>query len=28
VDLLDDVSKIQGVKGRQIFKIRVDPYDI
>jgi primosomal protein N' (replication factor Y) (superfamily II helicase) len=28
VDLLDDVTKIQGVKGRQIFKIRVDPYDI
>jgi len=28
VDLLDDVLKIQGVKGRQIFKIRVDPYDL
>jgi hypothetical protein len=28
VDLLDDVSKIQGLKGRQIFKIRIDPYDI
>ncbi len=28
VDLLDDVAKIQGLKGRQIFKIRVDPYDI
>ena len=28
VDLLDDVSKVQGVKGRQIFKIRIDPYDI
>jgi primosomal protein N' len=28
IDLLDDVSKIQGLKGRQIFKIRVDPYDI
>jgi hypothetical protein len=26
--LLDDVAKIQGLKGRQIFKIRVDPYDI
>jgi primosomal protein N' len=28
VDLLDDVLKIQGLKGRQIFKIRVDPYDL
>ena len=28
VDLLDDVSKIQGLKGKQIFKIRIDPYDI
>jgi primosomal protein N' len=28
IGLLDDVSKIQGLKGRQIFKIRVDPYDI
>jgi len=28
VDLLDDVCKIQGIKGRQIFKIRIDPFDI
>jgi primosomal protein N' (replication factor Y) len=28
VDLLDDVSRIQGIRGRQIFKIRIDPYDL
>ena len=28
VDLLDDVVKIQGVKGKNIFKVRLDPYDL
>ncbi len=28
VDLLDDVTKVQGVKGKNIFKIRFDPYDL
>ncbi len=28
VDLLDDVVKIQGVKGKKIFKVRLDPYDL
>lgn len=28
VDLLDDVTKLQGVKGKKIFKIRFDPYDL
>jgi primosomal protein N' len=28
VDLLDDVTKVQGVKGKMIFKIRFDPYDL
>ena len=28
VDLLDDITKIQGVKGRKIFNIRFDPFDL
>ena len=28
VDLLDDVTKVQGMKNRTIFKIRFDPYDL
>lgn len=28
VDLLDDVVKVQGVKGRSIFKVRFDPFDL
>lgn len=28
VDLLDDVTKVQGMKNRAIFKIRLDPYDL
>lgn len=28
VDLLDDVTKLQGVKGKKIFKVRFDPYDL
>lgn len=28
IDLLDDICKIQGIKGRQIFKFRIDPYDL
>jgi len=28
VDLLDDVVKIQGIKGKKIFRVRLDPYDL
>jgi hypothetical protein len=28
VDLLDDVVKIQGIKGNKIFRVRLDPYDL
>jgi hypothetical protein len=28
VDLLDDITKVQGVKGRKIFKVRFDPFDL
>jgi len=28
VDLLDDVVKIQSIKGKGIFKIRFDQFDI
>ncbi len=28
VDLLDDVTKLQGVKGKSIFRVRFDPYDL
>lgn len=28
VELLDDVVKIQGIKGKKIFSIRWDPYDL
>jgi hypothetical protein len=25
---LDDVVKIQGIKGKKIFRVRLDPYDL
>jgi primosomal protein N' (replication factor Y) len=28
VDLLDDVVKLQSIKGREIFRVRFDPFDI
>jgi hypothetical protein len=28
VDLLDDITKVQGVKSRKIFTVRFDPFDI
>jgi primosomal protein N' (replication factor Y) len=28
VDLLDDVVKVQSIKGREIFKVRLDQFDI
>jgi hypothetical protein len=28
VELLDDIVKVQGVKGRDIFDVRFDPYEL
>jgi metal-responsive CopG/Arc/MetJ family transcriptional regulator len=28
VDLLDDITKVQGVKSRKIFTVRFDPFDL
>jgi len=27
VDLIDDVTKLQGLKGKDIFRFRFDPFD-
>ena len=28
VELLDDIVKVQGVKGKDIFDVRFDPYEL